>query len=438
MGLIIKPVGAFPPLQFESIAMKSKFYWYLDPTEDEIDNIWSSGFLTVDANVLLDLYRYHDQTRESILEAIASFGGRVWISSQAAQEFFRNRKEVITSAEKVFRDATVSMSELTKSIDSSMATMRSYRLVPRKDLDDLADDLQQAVSKGLAAIEMAKKNHPDYLHEDDILDRIVKTFDDRVGATPSIEEMAEMLQEGAVRFKDKRPPGYMDQSKEGERAYGDFFLWRQILNHSKNIKKPIILVTSERKEDWWEKHSGKTVGPRAELIEEATTYAGQRIIIYQTEFFIQEASKRSGRSIDKSAVEEIRELSANRSSVKIDFGVVHVSQAVDESDIWDNSGIISIELTRPVPALTGSGALSPQMEGVPQVSVELISVPIDAPSILLRSATGTNFDFNVHIKSGEKGKLLPVGTYSVKYKASCWDAFVDELLSSGPDQDQVT
>lgn len=87
--------------------MKTNYEWYFDPSLAEIKQIWREGTLTVDANVLLDLYRYHAQTQENLLAAIEAFQQRVWISDQAAREFFRNRKAVIASAEKPFKKQAI-------------------------------------------------------------------------------------------------------------------------------------------------------------------------------------------------------------------------------------------------------------------------------------------------------------------------------------------
>jgi hypothetical protein len=68
--------------------VRNKFRWYLTPDKEETDQAWANGTLTLDANVLLDLYRYHEQTRESLLKAMEAWTGRVWVSHQASEEFF--------------------------------------------------------------------------------------------------------------------------------------------------------------------------------------------------------------------------------------------------------------------------------------------------------------------------------------------------------------
>ncbi|MDR7118644.1 PIN-like domain-containing protein [Caulobacter sp. BE254] len=407
--------------------MKTKFNWYLEPSSDEIRRVWRNGILTLDANVLLDLYRYHTQTRENLLTAIEGFGKRVWISNQSAREFIRNRKNVIASAERTFRDASKSLDELSSNIGGVIGNLRGFRLVPRSGLDILGEKILSAISESKEMVKSAQESHPNYLREDDILKRILKVFDGRVGEAFDEVDYAAAIVEAQRRMAEKIPPGYMDDDKDAERPYGDFMLWRQTLEFSKSSSSPIVYVTSEKKEDWWEVRSGKTMGPRIELMEEAFRYTGQRIIIYQTDSFLEVSSSQSGKEIDATALEEIREIGSRRIHRKLSDAAVRVRQYVQEADMLDNSGILEIELLRPVHMMTGSGAFDPHMDSVPEVNVEVISSPIGAPELQVRAATGTKYDFNVHMRSAEKGVHLPVGVYQVRYYANGWSGILESI-----------
>ena len=65
--------------------MKELFKWYFPHSSAQIQEIWDKGILTVDTNVLLDLYRYNQNTREALLESLNLFNGRAWISNQVAE-----------------------------------------------------------------------------------------------------------------------------------------------------------------------------------------------------------------------------------------------------------------------------------------------------------------------------------------------------------------
>jgi hypothetical protein len=57
--------------------------------------------------------------------------------------------------------------------------------------------------------------------------------------------------------------------------FGDLVLWKQLLEWSKLKKiKAIIFITADNKEDWWHRVSGKTIGPRPELVSEISQFSG--------------------------------------------------------------------------------------------------------------------------------------------------------------------
>lgn len=398
--------------------MRSRFKWYLNPSKSELEEAWAKGTLSLDANVLLDLYRYHEKTQENLISAISSFKKRVWLSNQASEEFFRNRKAVIASAEKTFRETEVGLSDLRKSSEAAINSMKANRLIPRDGLDKLSEHFARGMADAASAIEASRLARPDYLSKDKILETLMNIFDGRVGDPPSAERLVELLKEGKRRHERKIPPGYMDDDKDGDRPYGDFLLWTETLEFAASSGKPLILVTSERKEDWWERHVGRRVGPRLELIREAFELSGQRIIIYQTDHFLEVFAGRSGSKISDDAVEEIREVGARQRVKRSQDVAVSVNQIVSVANIYSNTGFLEIDLLRPVAQFTGSGRLEPRMDSIAEVKVSLLSAPDGAPAVNIHAATGTDFDFNVHIRSAEKGALLPIGKYEIRYAAT--------------------
>jgi hypothetical protein len=206
----------------------------------------------------------------------------------------------------------------------------------------------------------------------------------------------------------------MDEGKEGDRKYGDFLLWSQIMAHAKAQSVPLILVTSEQKEDWWEKPSGRTLGPRMELIKEFYEETGQQIFIYQTDHFLELSAKRAGQAVKEDVVAEIREVSARQ--VRAQQPAVDVDQLPQVATAQENLGTLEIELMREVGMMTGSGHLEPLMAGVPEVRATVTKAPPGCPPVDVRARTGTTFDFNVHVRPVERGRMLPVGQYVVEYE----------------------
>lgn len=397
--------------------MKDKYCWYFHPSDAEIEEYWSKGLLTVDANVLLDLYRYHESTRNALISALKSFNGRLWLSYQASEEFIRNRSGVIISSEKTFKQAKEEVEKLRSNYESTVTQLKGNRIIPDNVAEGLLKGIEPAIEEAKKAIDEVESSYPQFLKEDPILNDLAEMFSGSTGKSFTEEEEKEAEVEAQRRKDEEIPPGYMDKDKDGNRPYGDYFLWKQILSHSKETDKPLILVTSERKEDWWERHSGKTIGARPELLREAYEYCGRRILIYQTDRFLQYASKRTGNEVDKTAVEEIRAIDSLRS--KFDHAVELVEQNIQVSSEQRQEGTLIVNLHRPVKNLTGSGVFDPLMIDIPTIHAELIENPENLPKIKLRAGTGTKFNFNLHIISGEYNVLLPVGQYVFKYVANC-------------------
>ena len=82
------------------------------------------------------------------------------------------------------------------------------------------------------------------------------------------------------------------------------------MDFAKKEQKPIIFTTDDRKEDWWNKHKGKTIGPRPELIQEMISKTGMMIYLYQTDQFMSYAAKYL--KLETSATEAISEVSKIR------------------------------------------------------------------------------------------------------------------------------
>lgn len=352
--------------------MKELFKWYFPPSEEEIKKIWEEGVLTVDTNVLLDLYRYHEDTREELLAAINGFKGRAWISHQVAEEFFRNRNSVILSSNSAFNDAEKNISEVQKAIEEPLKKIKSNRIIPDELEERLEQAIESAIKDAIKEVQEIRENFPDYREADPILDNICNLFDSSVGSSFSKDELSEVLKEAKRRKDNKVPPGYKDSSKDGIKPYGDYMIWRQVLNHIKEANKPLIFVTSEQKEDWWEKSSGKTVGPLYELLKEFFEETEQRFLLYRTDRFLEYSGETSGKETNAEAVEEIREFVRQRSRKAPLVSQIGQNNEINEVDVA--TGRLNMTLNEPAYKFTCSGRFEPEMTGVPILEARLGSL----------------------------------------------------------------
>ncbi|MGR3760283.1 PIN domain-containing protein [Roseobacteraceae bacterium NS-SX3] len=398
--------------------MRNRFPWYFID-ENDYDTAWKKGILTVDTNVLLDLYRYNESTREALISALESFKGRLWISHQTSKEFVKNRRVVINDVKNDFVKAQKPVGDVEKALSTAISAIQTCRIIPKGLSEKFSEQVLAACKEIREGIDKEKSGIPNYDREDDILQRLETALNDSIGSQP--DDLESDLKEAKRRRSEKIPPGYMDDSKEGMGFAGDYLMWKQILAHCKEKGAPIILVTSETKEDWWEKKSGRTLNPRLELLQEAFETTGQKILIYHTDQFLRLHQERAGTDTDETALEEIREYSLAREPA------VSVKQEVESADAISSKGILRVSIARPVRNFTSTGRFSHEMLESPKVIAKLVDSPSESPDVSIRSNTGTTFDFNVHVHSNDRNSELPIGEYLLEYEAYC------EALNAGTD-----
>lgn len=67
-----------------------------------------------------------------------------------------------------------------------------------------------------------------------------------------------------------------------EGASGDYLVWYELLREGEAQKKPLILITSDTKEDWWNQPNGsRPLGPRRELVEEYSACSGCQVFLLE-------------------------------------------------------------------------------------------------------------------------------------------------------------
>ena len=147
-------------------------------------------------------------------------------------------------------------------------------------------------------------------------------FNEKVGETYSEEEMQNVLKEGKERYSRQLPPGFCDAGKEAEEgdnnAYGDFVVWKQIMEYAGSRKSDIIYVTHDQKKDWWQIAKGRTVGPRIELRKEFAEKTKQRFYMYSMESFLEYYSRHKGQTTDPDVLDEVSFIEKKQSKKRKD------------------------------------------------------------------------------------------------------------------------
>jgi predicted nucleic acid-binding protein len=266
------------------------FEAYRTPADEDYRALLTGGLVVVDTNVLLNLYRYNDQTRDDLLSVLRRLGERLWVPRQVVEEFWRNREAVLRDP----RDTTKTIDELNRQRDRAISTFRTWTkrvgLSPRRT-DELVDVLSGAFGEVVTAVALVADHDAAEFARNTNKDPVIAGLDEilrgRVGGPLSKTEHEEALAEAKRRGEAQIPPGYKDAGKESdEAAAGDYLLWAQVLREARRRRSDVLLVTGDVKEDWWRRERGELRGPRRELVEELQSIAGVKLYMLRPDSFM--------------------------------------------------------------------------------------------------------------------------------------------------------
>jgi len=283
--------------------MKKTFPGYYRPNEEEFSDLWKNCIFILDANVILNLYRYSKETSDEFIDILKHISDRLWVPHQAALEYQKKRLEVISQQLDVYDEIINIIKKFKEQITITLSRH------PYLDPEIILKKMKRGFRLAEKYIEDAKQEHPDLLHDDVLRETISTLFSGNVGSPYSEERVNEIYKIGEKRYKNEIPPGYKDNSKDNDlRKYGDLILWFQLIDKAIESKKPIILITDDSKEDWLYKFKRRTIGPRPELIEEVRSKAGVMFYLYQADPFMENAKNYLQKQVKQEAINEVREV----------------------------------------------------------------------------------------------------------------------------------
>lgn len=265
------------------------FEAYRTPTEEDYQALLGDGLIVLDTNVLLNLYRYNDQTREDLLSVLRKLGDRLWVPHQVMREFWQNREAVLRDP----RATGTTIQELTEQRDRGTRSLQTWANrvgLPEERRAALISILGEAFSAVIAGVEELADDEAIEFARDTNKDAVLSGLDEilrgRVGLPLVADEHRDALSEAKRRGEARLPPGYMDSAKDEEKAAGDYLVWVQILLEAKRRAKDVLLITGDVKEDWWRREQGELRGPRRELIDELRVSAGTMLYMLRPDRFM--------------------------------------------------------------------------------------------------------------------------------------------------------
>lgn len=268
------------------------FEAYRTVTDADYQRLLTSGLVIPDTNVLLNLYRYDEPTRDDLLRILGKLGSRLWVPHQVIAEFWRNRETILKDP----RDTTLNIRQLSAHRDQATTTLRTW--INRVGLgQDRAAELLSTLTQAFdvvtkAVSELADEHSADSARDtnsDPVLVQLEQILQGRVGRPLDHAGHEEALKEAKSRAELKLPPGYKDAGKAEGNAAGDYLVWAQILREARERKQDVLIITGDVKEDWWRREHGEIRGPRPELAQEMKAFAGARLFMLRPESLLIQA-----------------------------------------------------------------------------------------------------------------------------------------------------
>lgn len=311
--------------------MRHSYFGYYKLNDEELNTLWKNALFIFDTNVLLNLYRYQESTRDALLEVMETLKGKMWIPFHVGLEYHRNRLKVIAEQKTRFSEVkniiADSISKIEDEFNKMQLKTRHSQINPENIIKQYRA-IQKEYEEELSKLEDSCIT---VSSEDIIRDRLDELYDGKIGKPPKTqEEVNELFEEGDARYSNCIPPGFKDDSKDKtksdefsyagivyRRKYGDLIIWKQIISYAREKKvSKIIFVTDDKKADWWWKErcdGEKTIGVRPELREEILRDANVGgFHVYNTEGFLKYANKKLDAQITDDAIDEVRAVSIEK------------------------------------------------------------------------------------------------------------------------------
>lgn len=302
--------------QITSINMKRLFSWRLPLSESDFAVLWEQSIFVFDTNFLLDLYRVSRSTANDFLKILEHLQDRIWLPYQVADEFLRQREEIIEREALSFQQALSRLEEW-KDEQYSFKRLRGVLENSGRIVAAEVEFLYQEQQDFLSAIDKVEHCFKEKIEalsnthsvlssqEDPILEKILSLFDNKVGESYSEDKLQKIYKEGEIRYSKEIPPGFKDINvKKDERKYGDYILWKQVIDFASKVSKPIIFVTRDEKEDWWIKKEGKIISPRIELRCEFQKQVKQLFWMYLPKHFFELAREKLEVEVKQESIDE--------------------------------------------------------------------------------------------------------------------------------------
>ncbi|WP_256855968.1 PIN-like domain-containing protein [Terribacillus halophilus] len=341
------------------------FIGLIDYSKEDYNNLWKDAIFVIDTNILTNFYKFTSkESTKTLFKLLMKFKeeDRLWIPHQVALEYLYNYENNINKPLEGYKELEKEINTIKGDFTKMFSNInKKHPYIEIDDFREISKQFEDIVSKIAEKKEEKIEALPD---KNQIKNNIFDLLEGIVGNSYKQEIIEDIQKEGKQRFANKIPPGFEDDKESNKQLYrtygdltyqlkfGDLILWRQIIDYSRNIKKPIIFVTEDKKEDWWEKDKRNNLKrPHPHLLQEFFNKTEQRFYMYRTDNFVRYAQEYNNElSLEEvhqftEQVENIRKFEgfnalsdSNRSRVVIDtklkdLSLIDIKRYLDDDTI---------------------------------------------------------------------------------------------------------
>jgi len=299
-----------------AVGFRDQFRHYTLPTREVEKLAFTAGLIVLDTNVLLNVYRFAPSSRDQLLAVIGQLRERIWIPHQVGLEFYRRRLKVMAemrSSYGMLHEQVMKANEKLYQEVSQQINQLANRVLLHDEKTELLGLLESALTPLTQAIAALKDKHEleGSYADDPTLRKLEALLEGRIGDPFPDEELEAEKIEARRRVDAEEPPGYRDAAKD--EPHGDYFVWAQTLAEAKKIQCPVVLlVTDDKKDDWYQRVNGQPLGARPELAREAQAVAGCQLVLLDAGDFLKRSKEYVAADVSAETIREAEGLPRQR------------------------------------------------------------------------------------------------------------------------------
>jgi uncharacterized protein YegP (UPF0339 family) len=295
--------------------------------------LWQKAVFVFDTSSILEMYYYSEQSRQQVFNTLfPAFKDRLWITDHTNYEYLKNRELVIKKSfsekySKLKKDRLKSIESDITSINNSLKEVtnrtKNKDIHPflnqsifdnfSKSVDLIKKEFESFQIKFNEEVDKREKELKKLETQDDVYESVVEHFKITEGYDfPSIESI---INKSAIRFENNIPPGFKDaqggNKKDGIQRFGDLIIWNQVIELANKLGRPIVFITNDTKEDWWdiEKEGREKPKPKEDLILEFKLKTKKQFWAYSFSQFLYKSKEILNVDITTKTLEEVQKIS---------------------------------------------------------------------------------------------------------------------------------